>query len=93
MLLRDGLEREGGLQVDVRTRTEGYYEGLRATRSLGFRLTREDLGLDRGTPHIWGMASFFRSREDPVAYRTCWTVWARKKGGRESLPSRAEGID
>jgi ribosomal protein S18 acetylase RimI-like enzyme len=45
-LLRDGLERAGGLQLDVRTRTEGYYERLGASRSRGFRLTREDLGLD-----------------------------------------------
>jgi predicted N-acetyltransferase YhbS len=45
-LLRDGLERAGGLQLDVRTRTEGYYERLGASRSLGFRLRREDLGLD-----------------------------------------------
>jgi hypothetical protein len=45
-LLRDGLERAGGLQLDVRTRTEGYYERLGASRSLGFRLTREDLGVD-----------------------------------------------
>ena len=45
-LLRHGFERAGGLQLDVRTRTEGYYERLGASRSLGFRLTREDLGLD-----------------------------------------------
>jgi ribosomal protein S18 acetylase RimI-like enzyme len=45
-LLRDGLERAGGLRLDIRTRTEGYYERLGASRSLGFRLTREDLGLD-----------------------------------------------
>jgi predicted N-acetyltransferase YhbS len=44
-LLREGLERAGGLQLDIRTRTEGYYERLGATRSLGFRLTREALGL------------------------------------------------
>jgi GNAT superfamily N-acetyltransferase len=44
-LLREGLERAGGLQLDIRTRTEGYYERLGANRSLGFRLTREDLGL------------------------------------------------
>ena len=44
-LLREGLERAGGLQLDVRTRTEGYYERLGASRSLGFRLTRADLGL------------------------------------------------
>jgi ribosomal protein S18 acetylase RimI-like enzyme len=44
-LLREGLERAGGLWLDVRTRTEGYYERLGASRSLGFRLTREDLGL------------------------------------------------
>lgn len=44
-LLRDGLERAGGLWLDIRTRTEGYYEGLGASRSLGFRLTREALGL------------------------------------------------
>jgi ribosomal protein S18 acetylase RimI-like enzyme len=44
-LLRTGLECAGGLQLDVRTRTEGYYERLGASRSLGFRLTREDLGL------------------------------------------------
>ena len=47
-LLREGLDRAGGLQLDVRTRTEGYYERLGASRSLGFRLTREDLGLSRG---------------------------------------------
>jgi ribosomal protein S18 acetylase RimI-like enzyme len=45
-LLRDGLKRAGGLQLDIRTRTEGYYERLGASRSLGFRLTRQDLGLD-----------------------------------------------
>jgi ribosomal protein S18 acetylase RimI-like enzyme len=45
-LLRNGLERAGGLQLDIRTRTEGYYERLGASRSLGYRLTREDLGLD-----------------------------------------------
>ena len=44
-LLCEGLERAGGLWLDVRTRTEGYYERLGARRSLGFRLTREDLGL------------------------------------------------
>jgi ribosomal protein S18 acetylase RimI-like enzyme len=45
-LLRQGLERAGGLRLDIRTRTEGYYERLGASRSLGFRLTRENLGLD-----------------------------------------------
>jgi hypothetical protein len=30
--------------LDIRTRTEGYYERLGASRSLGFRLTREALG-------------------------------------------------
>jgi ribosomal protein S18 acetylase RimI-like enzyme len=44
-LLREGLERAGGLQLDIRTRTEGYFERLGASRSLGFRLTREELGL------------------------------------------------
>ena len=44
-LLREGLARAGGLQLDIRTRTEGYYERLGASRSLGFRVTREDLGL------------------------------------------------
>ena len=44
-LLREGLERAGGVQLDIRTRTEGYYERLGASSSLGFRLTREDLGL------------------------------------------------
>ncbi len=46
-LLREALERAGGLQLDIRTRTEGYYERLGASRSLGFRLTRDDLGLRR----------------------------------------------
>ena len=46
-LLREGLKRAGGLQLDIRTRTEGYYERLGASRSLGFRLTRGDLGLAR----------------------------------------------
>ena len=45
-LLRQGLERAGGLQLDIRTRSEGYYARLGASRSLGFRLTRETLGLD-----------------------------------------------
>ena len=45
-LLRQAFESAGGLQLDIRTRTEGYYERLGASRSLGFRLTREDLGLD-----------------------------------------------
>jgi ribosomal protein S18 acetylase RimI-like enzyme len=44
-LLREGLKRAGGLWIDIRTRTEGYYERLGASRSLGFRLTREALGL------------------------------------------------
>jgi ribosomal protein S18 acetylase RimI-like enzyme len=44
-LLREGLERAGGMWLDIRTRTEGYYERLGASRSLGFRLTREALGL------------------------------------------------
>jgi ribosomal protein S18 acetylase RimI-like enzyme len=45
LLLRGALDRAGGVQLDVRTRTEGYYERLGASRSLGFRLTRENLGL------------------------------------------------
>jgi ribosomal protein S18 acetylase RimI-like enzyme len=51
-LLREGLKRAGGMQLDIRTRTESYYERLGASRSLGFRLTRDDLGLspDAGTP-------------------------------------------
>ncbi len=40
-LLREGLERAGGLRLDIRTRTEGYHERFGASRSLGFRLTRE----------------------------------------------------
>lgn len=44
-LLRDALQRAGGVRLDIRTRTEGYYERLGASRSLGYRLTREDLGL------------------------------------------------
>jgi ribosomal protein S18 acetylase RimI-like enzyme len=50
-LLCQGLDRAGGLQLDVRSRTEGYYERLGASRSFGFRLTRENLGLD-GTDAI-----------------------------------------
>lgn len=49
-LLRDALERAGGLHLDIRTRTEGYYERLGASRSLGFRLTRESLGLGSTRP-------------------------------------------
>jgi ribosomal protein S18 acetylase RimI-like enzyme len=44
-LLREGFVRAGGLQLDIRTRTEGYYERFGARRSLGFRLTRADLAL------------------------------------------------
>jgi ribosomal protein S18 acetylase RimI-like enzyme len=47
-LLREGFKRAGGLRLDIRTRTEGYYERLGASRSLGFRLTREDIGLSPG---------------------------------------------
>jgi hypothetical protein len=39
------IQRAGGLHLDVRTGTDGYYERLGARRSLGFRLTRADLGL------------------------------------------------
>lgn len=42
-LLREGLLRAGGLRLDIRTRTDGYYERLGASRSLGFRLRREQL--------------------------------------------------
>ena len=49
-LLREGLERAGGVRLDIRTRTEGYYERLGASRSLGYRLTREDLGLETTPP-------------------------------------------
>ena len=49
-LLREGLQRAGGLQLDIRTRTEGYYERFGASRSLGFRLTREHLGLSGTDP-------------------------------------------
>jgi ribosomal protein S18 acetylase RimI-like enzyme len=45
-LLRHGLKHAGGVQLDIRTRTEGYYERLGASRSLGFRLTRENLGIE-----------------------------------------------
>ncbi len=44
-LLREGLHHAGGLRLDIRTSTDGYYERLGASRSLGFRLTRHDLGL------------------------------------------------
>jgi ribosomal protein S18 acetylase RimI-like enzyme len=46
-LLRDALDQAGGVQLDIRTRTEGYYERMGASRSLGYRLTRENLGLAR----------------------------------------------
>ena len=49
-LLREGFDRAGGLQLDVRTRTEGYYERLGAARSLGYRLKRADLGLSDELP-------------------------------------------
>jgi ribosomal protein S18 acetylase RimI-like enzyme len=56
-LLREGLKRAGGLRLDIRTRTEGYYERLGASRSLGFRLTRDALGLE-------GTATEARSMRD-----------------------------
>lgn len=46
-LLREGLRQAGGVQLDIRTRTEGYYERLGASRSLGYRLRRGQLGLDQ----------------------------------------------
>ena len=45
-LLRDGLDHAGGVRLDIRTQTEGYYERLGANRSLGYRLTRDALGLE-----------------------------------------------
>jgi GNAT superfamily N-acetyltransferase len=44
-LLREGLARGGGIQIDIRTRAESYYVRLGASQSAGFRLTRADLGL------------------------------------------------
>jgi GNAT superfamily N-acetyltransferase len=44
-LLREGLDRAGGIQLDIRTRAESYYQRLGATQSAGFRLTRSDLDL------------------------------------------------
>jgi GNAT superfamily N-acetyltransferase len=44
-LLREGLARAGGIQIDIRTRAESYYQRLGATQSAGFRLTRSDLDL------------------------------------------------
>jgi predicted N-acetyltransferase YhbS len=44
-LLREGLARAGGIQIDIRTRAESYYQRLGATQSVGFRLTRSDLDL------------------------------------------------
>ena len=49
-LLREGLECAGGVRLDVRTRTAGYYERFGASRSLGFRLTREQLALSLEPP-------------------------------------------
>ena len=46
-LLRDALDQAGGVRLNVRTRTEGYYERLGASRSLGYRLMRENLGLEQ----------------------------------------------
>lgn len=45
LLLREGLDRAGGIQLDIRTRAEAYYRRLGATQSAGFRLTRGDPGL------------------------------------------------
>jgi GNAT superfamily N-acetyltransferase len=44
-LLREGLARAGGIQLDIRTRAESYYQRLGARQSAGFRLSRSDLGL------------------------------------------------
>jgi predicted N-acetyltransferase YhbS len=44
-LLREGLALAGGVQIDIRTKAESYYQRLGATQSAGFRLTRADLGL------------------------------------------------
>jgi len=44
-LLREGLARAGGIQIDIRTRAESYYRRLGATQSAGFRLTRSELDL------------------------------------------------
>jgi ribosomal protein S18 acetylase RimI-like enzyme len=44
-LIREGLARAGGIQIDIRTRAESYYQRLGATQSAGFRLKRSDLGL------------------------------------------------
>jgi GNAT superfamily N-acetyltransferase len=45
-LLAEALQRAGGLRMDIVTRSGGFYLGLGADQVLGFRLTRENLGLD-----------------------------------------------
>jgi ribosomal protein S18 acetylase RimI-like enzyme len=45
-LLAEALRRAGGKRIDLISRTEDFYPGLGARRFHGFRIVREDLGLD-----------------------------------------------
>ena len=45
-LLAEALRRAGGKRIDLISRTEDFYPGLGARRFHGFRIVREDLGLE-----------------------------------------------
>jgi ribosomal protein S18 acetylase RimI-like enzyme len=45
-LLREALERAGGLRIDLVSYFDPFYEAVASRRFSGFRITREDLSLD-----------------------------------------------
>jgi ribosomal protein S18 acetylase RimI-like enzyme len=45
-LLREALQRGGGLRIDLISYFDPFYEAVASRRFAGFRITRDDLGLD-----------------------------------------------
>jgi ribosomal protein S18 acetylase RimI-like enzyme len=47
-LLREALQRAGGLRIDLISYFDPFYEAVASRRFSGFRITREDLGAGDG---------------------------------------------
>jgi ribosomal protein S18 acetylase RimI-like enzyme len=53
-LLREALERAGGLRIDLISYCDPFYEAVASRRFSGFRITREDLFVDEARPPAVG---------------------------------------
>jgi ribosomal protein S18 acetylase RimI-like enzyme len=53
-LLREALERAGGLRIDLISYCDLFYEAVASSRFSGFRITREDLFVDEAPPPAVG---------------------------------------